>query len=692
MTEAAPQTLPIRAYEDELMARVEARKSLIKYCEYVQPGYQASKIHHALAEKLEAVERGEIKRLLVTAPPQHGKSRMVSVHFPAWCLGKHPKWNVIQTSYGLSLSLKHSRTARDFFISPEFHNVFPKARHRPGRRGQELVTNIERQAAQEWGTNQGGTYYAVGIGGGLTGMGFDIGIIDDPVKDVVEANSELVNERNWEWYGSVFRTRMSPDAAIILTMTRWSKKDLMQKILDQIESGTTEEHWEVLHMPAIATADDPHDPTGRSEGEALWPEKYGIGWLLRQKEAMRAKPFEALYQGNPTIGEGEILKRAWWKFYAVAVGAKFPCVMEDVVQSWDCSFKDLNTSDYVVGQVWGRQGTRRYLLDQVRGRMNFLTTINAIRSLTGKWPEATRKYIEDKANGTAAIEVLKKEIQGVIAVEPEGGKITRVNAVSGIIEAGDVFLPDPSECLWVHDFIEECAAFPNGRNDDQVDTMSQALYHMMTIGSTMFPPGIVDQNSRPSPPPYDDTVEYHGVIGASQNRNAPIAFGIGHLHTGRVIIDLLTYFNPANGALDWNQIAPAIKMQCRQYRVEDLLHDGYEREAMMLHFNNFLLNELPFTTQHRLQVYTTLENRMYQGQIEYPRNDRLISELKSLQAKAPDGQFSVGPDALANLAHHMFTGYINTREGIDDDRNRNWPEDDPGGTPNISIMGGELHT
>ena len=960
MTEAAPQTLPIRAYEDELMARVEARKSLIKYCEYVQPGYQASKIHHALAEKLEAVERGEIKRLLVTAPPQHGKSRMVSVHFPAWCLGKHPKWNVIQTSYGLSLSLKHSRTARDFFISPEFHNVFPKARHRPGRRGQELVTNIERQAAQEWGTNQGGTYYAVGIGGGLTGMGFDIGIIDDPVKDVVEANSELVNERNWEWYGSVFRTRMSPDAAIILTMcmtgdtpvlmsdgtehplrdikagdrvatydngklgtttvlnhmnngpdilyrirtingnevranerhpflvedggklrwmrlrdlrvthkiitlkdrrengkerpvwlkgvdsplsvgdtacpiitnsygktepvshhtiplpvgtpesktdtglplpsmtqclrhnrgsapfvnsppertcerigegnyvsiiatklersedsyattvisqwdmpkpnqislqwlntsdftleqivsiepagiedvfdieiertenfianglvshnTRWSKKDLMQKILDQIESGTTEEHWEVLHMPAIATADDPHDPTGRSEGEALWPEKYGIGWLLRQKEAMRAKPFEALYQGNPTIGEGEILKRAWWKFYAVAVGAKFPCVMEDVVQSWDCSFKDLNTSDYVVGQVWGRQGTRRYLLDQVRGRMNFLTTINAIRSLTDKWPEATRKYIEDKANGTAAIEVLKKEIQGVIAVEPEGGKITRVNAVSGIIEAGDVFLPDPSECLWVHDFIEECAAFPNGRNDDQVDTMSQALYHMMTIGSTMFPPGIVDQNSRPSPPPYDYTVEYHGVIGASQNRNAPVAFGIGHLHAGRVIIDLLTYFNPANGALDWGQIAPAIKMQCRQYRVEDLLHDGYEREAMMLHFNNFLLNELPFTPQHRLQVYTTLENRMYQGQIEYPRNDRLISELKSLQAKAPDGQFSVGPDALANLAHHMFTGYINTREGIDDDRNRNWPEDDPWETQNISIMGGELHT
>ena len=185
-------TIPLTAYEDELLARADARDSLIKYCEYVQPDYVAGRPHKALAEKLEAVERGEIKRLLVTCPPQHGKSRLVSVHFPAWYLGRNPKKRVAQTSYGLSLALKHSRTARDFFVSPEFHNVFPGVRHQPGRVGQEMVTQIQRQAAQEWGTSSGGNYYAVGIGGGLTGMGFDLGIIDDPVKDVVEANSELI--------------------------------------------------------------------------------------------------------------------------------------------------------------------------------------------------------------------------------------------------------------------------------------------------------------------------------------------------------------------------------------------------------------------------------------------------------------------------------------------------------------------
>ena len=470
---AAPRPVyPLATYETELLARADARESLIRYCEYVQPGYMAARPHRALAEKLEAVERGELTRLLVTEPPQHGKSRLVSVHFPCWYLGRNPDRGVVQTSYGLSLALKHSRTARDFFVSPEFHNIFPNIRHQPGRVSQDIVA-AQRQAAQEWGTARGGTYYAVGIGGGLTGMGFDLGIIDDPIKDVVEANSEIINERNWEWYGSVFRTRMSPDAAIILTMTRWSKKDLMQRILDQITDGVTDEPWEILHMPAIATPDNPYDPTGRAEGEALWPERYDLNWLLRQKEAIRPKPFESLYQGNPTIGEGELLKRAWWRFYKVAP------TMDETIQSWDCSFKDLKTSDYVVGQVWGRKGADCYLLDQVRARMDFPTTIMAFRALTSKWPQTYRKFVEDKANGTAVIQTLKHEIPGIIEVEPEGGKVARANAVSGSIEAGNVYLPDPETCSWVHDFIEECASFPNGKNDDQVDTMSQGLYRWL---------------------------------------------------------------------------------------------------------------------------------------------------------------------------------------------------------------------
>ena len=149
--------------------------------------------------------------------------------------------------------------------------------------------------------------------------------------------------------------------------------------------------------------------------------------------------------------------------------------MDSIIQSWDCSFKDLSTSDYVVGQVWGTKSADWFLLDQVRARMDFPTTIAAIRSLSAKWPNAIRKYVEDKANGTAVIQTLKHEIPGLIAVSPDTSKVARVNAISGIIEAGNVYLPEPKNALWIHDFIEECAAFPNGKNDDQVDGLSQAL-------------------------------------------------------------------------------------------------------------------------------------------------------------------------------------------------------------------------
>ena len=165
-----------------------------------------------------------------------------------------------------------------------------------------------------------------------------------------------------------------------------------------------------------------------------------------------------------------ILNRNWWKFYK-----ELPSRFDIVIQSWDCTFKGTDGTDYVVGQVWGKQKSSRYLLDQVRARMNFPATLQAIKSLSAKWPESVGKYIEDKANGPAAIDTLKAEIPGMIPVNPKGGKVVRVHAVSPYIEAGNVFLPDPSMAPWIHDFIEECSAFPGGKYDDQVDAMSQAL-------------------------------------------------------------------------------------------------------------------------------------------------------------------------------------------------------------------------
>jgi len=183
---------------------------------------------------------------------------------------------------------------------------------------------------------------------------------------------------------------------------------------------------------------------------------------------MSSYQWNALYQQRPSPIHGCIFKRDDWRFYRQA-----PDNFDEMIQSWDCAFKDKSTSDFVVEQVWGVKGADKYLLDQVRDHLSFAATVNAIRSLTMKWPKAHTKLVEDKANGTAVIETLQHEIPGIVAVEPEGGKEARAHAVSCEIEAHNVYLPGAMP--WVHDFIEECAAFPVGAHDDQVDAMTQAL-------------------------------------------------------------------------------------------------------------------------------------------------------------------------------------------------------------------------
>jgi len=203
-----------------------------------------------LAAKLEAVERGEIKRLIVVMPPRHGKSELVSIRFPCWYLGKHPQDYIVKSSYSETITLVHSRQARDVFVAPEMKLLFPNIHYRPERKGQETIIP-ERQAASEWGTKQGGSYYAVGIGGGLTGRGFNIGIIDDPIKDAEEAQSQLIRDKIWDWYRLVFRTRTNPDAAIIVVQTRWHHSDLVGRLLDLSNEDEGADQWNILHFKAI---------------------------------------------------------------------------------------------------------------------------------------------------------------------------------------------------------------------------------------------------------------------------------------------------------------------------------------------------------------------------------------------------------------------------------------------------------
>lgn len=302
------------------------------------------------------------------------------------------------------------------------------------------------------------------------------GIIDDPLKNAQEAFSNTIRQGQKDWWASTFSTREEPDGAIVIILTRWHEDDLAGWLLKQ-ELGEDPEGWHIVNFPAIYEESPVVFPgtctienDWRQVGEALCPERYPLSKLRK----FQKNPYfwSALYQQRPSPLEGDHFKRGWWKFWS-----KFPrdFVFDRVILSWDCAFKETKKSDFVVGQVWGQKGADFYLLDQVRGRMDINGTITAIRTLSAKFPTATAKLIEDKANGPAVIDLLNREIPGLIPIEPEGGKLVRAVAVSPYVQSGNVFLPDPNIAPWVHDYIEEFSLFPNGANDDQVDATTQAI-------------------------------------------------------------------------------------------------------------------------------------------------------------------------------------------------------------------------
>ena len=409
----------------------------------------------ALANALEAVERGDIKRLMVLMPPRHGKSELVSLRFPCWCLSRHPTISIVQAGYAESIALTHSRKARDIFVSQEAYLLFPHIHYRPERLGQEIIIP-ERQAAHEWGTSQGGSYYAVGIGGGLTGRGFNIGIIDDPVKDEEEASSPTYREKAWDWYTRVFKTRGEPGAAEIVVMTRWHEDDLVGRLLKQAQEDPTADQWTILHFPAIS-----------EDGLALWPERYPIEVLQQIRISIGSRAFESLYQGNPTIATGQIFKREWWRYYR-----ELP-TFERLIHSWDTAFKDKTQNDYSVCEVWGETRTGFYLIDVWRGKVEFPELKVMAKSLYER-DRPSAVLVEDAASGQSLIQELKRDtLIPVLSVKVDKNKVARANAVTPLIEAGRVYLPESAP--WLFEYIEELSTFPNATYDDQVDPTTQAL-------------------------------------------------------------------------------------------------------------------------------------------------------------------------------------------------------------------------
>lgn len=441
-----------------LIERRRARTSLIDFVRYTKSDYVVDWVHEELAAKLDQfladVEAKKSPRLMVFMPPRHGKSELASRRFPAYALGKNPNLTFIATSYSADLAVSISRDVQKVIDSDTYASLF---KARLGRMGEP-----EKKTADEWEIVGGsGAYKCAGVGGGITGRGGDILLIDDPVKDFAEANSQTYREAVWNWYLSTLRTRAAPGAGILLIITRWHVDDVAGRLLVEADKGG--EKWDVVDFPAIAEADEKH----RKAGEALSPKRFDLNALLAIKRSVGNYVWSALYQQSPIPSDGAVFLRKHWQFYKVLPE------LDTVVISVDCAFKGLSNSDYVALQAWGIKGANKYLLHRVREQIGFAATVAAVRAMKAKFPQAIAVLIEDKANGPAVIETLKNEIAGVVPVEPFGGKLARANAAQPEQEAGNLFLPDPSIEPRIEDFLHEASTFPGGKHDDEIDAMTQ---------------------------------------------------------------------------------------------------------------------------------------------------------------------------------------------------------------------------
>lgn len=469
----------------EGIRRELARQTLAGFTLYTYPGYQMGWVHEEICQKLdqflEDVKNKKSPRLMIMAPPRSGKSEIISRRFPAYTFGKYPDMSIIGTSYAADLSSRNNRDVQRVMDSEEYHNVFPNTNL--------LGKNIRTVGNGAYLRNSdifeivghAGTYRSAGVGGGITGMGGNILIVDDPLKDRAEADSPTIRQKIYDWYTSTLYTRLAPGGGILIIMTRWHTDDLCGRLLANASKNDGDQ-WEVVEYPAIATSDELY----RKTGEALHPERYSLEQLLKIKAAVGSRDWEALYQQRPTIDGGTIIKKEWLKYYT-----KLPDSFDTIVISWDMTFKDTSTSDFVVGQVWGRKGADCYLIDQKRGRMSFTETIDAFLELSNKYPKALRKLVEDKANGPAVIDVLKHSVQGIIPIEPDGSKVARAYAVTPMFEAGNVYIPAPEIASWVKDYELELSQFPIVAHDDQVDATTQALRDLQQHRKIIINPRIL---------------------------------------------------------------------------------------------------------------------------------------------------------------------------------------------------------
>lgn len=414
-------------------------------------------------------------RLIVQLPPQSGKSQTTSRRFPLWVLTQNPDTRITLASYETAVARRWGRAVRDDIL---MHS---------DTLGFTVRSDLSAQHEWQLAGYEGGMFTA-GIGSALTGRPSQLMLIDDPVKNHEDAMSKVKQETAWNWWTETAQTRLHPGTPVILILTRWSTGDLAGRILD--EPGG--DRWEVLNIPAQADHDPSKgetDPIGRVPGEYL-ETVHGMTteqWEER-KRSTGPKAFAALYQGNPSPDEGGVFPQEWARYNSPVWIVRddgthlVPGIQRDdqeLAISADLAFRDADTSDYVVIQVWLRIGVDVYLVDMIRERMNFNATLDALRRVSAKWPQAVQKFIEARANGDAAINALSRELFGLIPIEPLGSKHARASAVSPLAFSGNIKLPTSNLLPNVEELIEEARGFPGGKNDDTIDALSMGVNQLL---------------------------------------------------------------------------------------------------------------------------------------------------------------------------------------------------------------------
>lgn len=416
----------------------------------------------AIADHLEAVYRGVIKNLLINIPPRHAKSTIVSVAFPAWVWTMSPEYKFLFGSHSFNLSKRDSVKNRQLIQSDWYRDTF------------KIVWKLaeDQNEKMKFDNTLGGSRMATSVGSSVIGLGADCLVLDDPHSSR-SVRSEVQRQDELDWIDQEFFIRINDPKTVskVVIMQRLDKRDASEHLLAKGD-------WEHLMLPAefeperkCFTSIGFQDPR-KEAGDPLWPERFDTPQLNEMKVNMGAKAWAGQGQQRPAPAEGNLIKRDHFKFYSL-----LPEEVNFFALSVDLSFDTGATNSYAVFQLWARAGARRYLIKQVRRQMGFTEQLSVFKGLVAE-RFVNAKWVEKKANGAALISMVQKEIPGVLAVEPRGSKVARLEAVSPQIEAGNVYLPMVENNPWVGDYIEELVTFPNALHDDQVDATSQALLKM----------------------------------------------------------------------------------------------------------------------------------------------------------------------------------------------------------------------